>query len=375
MLAILKLLPTRQSAYRRFHSTETAVAIVHNNIVHATNSDQVSALVLLDLSAAFDTVDHGTLLDVLSLRFGITGSVLEWFKSYLTGRTQILTTSADISAVVPLICSVPQGSAVGSLLFIAFTGDIEKTIEVYYVKHDLYADDTQLLSHMCIAEIQYRRAAIENCVLAIQDWCASRCLQLNPAKTEIIWFGSRSNLAKLQKDDLCLKLASIIVNPSETVWDVGVLLDSELTMRPHFAITASTCFSHLRWLRQLRRCADQSTMQRLVSAFVIARLDYCNLAMAGLPTSSLAHLNRVLSAAVRLVAGLGPRDHVTEHSLHWLPIQFRIKFKLCVLMHSAMYGQSPSNIKDVFVPLSDLQGHSLLRSAAGQYDVPFTRTQ
>ena len=88
------------------------------------------------------------------------------------------------------------------------------------------------------------------------------------------------------------------------------------------ARTASTCVFHLRRLRQLSRFADQSTMQRLVSAFVIARLDYCNSVMAGLPASSLAPLNRVLSAAVRLVAGLGPRDHITEHMkrLHWLPI-------------------------------------------------------
>ena len=157
-----------------------------------------------------------------------------------------------------------------------------------------------------------------------------------------------------------------------------MILDTELTMRPHVARTASTCFFHRRRLRQLRRCADQSTMQRLVSAFVIARLDYCNSVMTGLPASSLSPLNRVLSAAVRLVAGLGPRDHVTEHMkrLHWLPIQFRIKFKLCDLMHGEMYGQSPSYIKDVFVPLSDLPGHSRLRSAAaGQHDVPFTRTQ
>ena len=97
-------------------------------------------------------------------------------------------------------------------------------------------------------------------------------------------------------------------------------------------------------------------MQRLVSAFVIARLvGLLQFSMAGLPASSLAPVNSVLSAAVRLVAGLGPRDHVTEHMkrLHWLPKQFRIKFKLC-----------------------DLPGHSRLRSAAAkQYDVPFTRTQ
>ena len=134
-------------------------------------------------------------------------------------------------------------------------------------------------------------------------------------------------------------------------------------------------FFHLRRLRQLRRFTDQSTMQRLVSAFVIARLDYCNSVMAELPASFLAPLNRVLSAAVRLVVGLGPRDHLTDHMkhLHWLPIQFWIKFKLYVLMHGAVYDQSPSYIKDVFVPLSDLPDHSRLRSAAAaQYDVPFT---
>ena len=101
---------------------------------------------LLDLSAACDTVDHGTLLEVLSWRFEITGSVLEWFKSYPTGRTQIVTTSSDTSAAVPLVCSVPQGSVVGPLLFIAHTGDIEETIDIYSLDHDLYADDTQLLS-------------------------------------------------------------------------------------------------------------------------------------------------------------------------------------------------------------------------------------
>ena len=107
-----------------------------------------------------------------------------------------------------------------------------------------------------MAEIQHHRAAIENCVLAIQDWCASRRLQFNSDKTDIIWFGSRSNLTKLHKDDLCLRLGSIVINPFETVRDLGVLLDGELTMRPHISRTASTCFFHLRQLHQFRRFAD-----------------------------------------------------------------------------------------------------------------------
>ena len=104
---LFKLLTARQSVYRRFHSTETAVAIVHSDIVCATDAGQITALVLLDLSAAFDTVDRGILLDVLSFRFGVTDRVFEWFQSYLTGQTQVFCTCSDYSEVTLIACSVP----------------------------------------------------------------------------------------------------------------------------------------------------------------------------------------------------------------------------------------------------------------------------
>ena len=118
-------------------------------------------------------------------------------------------------------------------------------------------------------------------------------------------------------------------------------------------------------------------MQRLISAFDISRLDYCNSTLAGLPVCALESLQCVLHATVRLVAGLGTRDHLRESvkDLHWLPMAHRIKFKLCILMHGAIFGQSPSYIRYLLVPVSEMQGRTSLRSAAGLYDVPFTRTQ
>ena len=108
-------------------------------------------------------------------------------------------------------------------------------------------------------------------------------------------------------------------------------------------------------------------MQRLVSAFVISRLDHCNSTLAGLPVCALEPLQLVLNAAVRLVAGLGPRHHVRESmkDLHWLPIAHRIKFKLCILMHGAIFGQRPSYIRDLLVPVSGMQVRTRPRSAAG----------
>ena len=150
---LFKLLPARQSAYRRFHSTETTVAIVHNDIVRATNAGQITAFVLLDLSAAFDTVDQGVLLDVLSSRFGVTDRIFEWFQSYLTGRTHVFCTDSDYSEVTSITCSVPQGSVAGPLLFIVYTDDLEDTISSFAFNHHMYADDMQLLAHMSLKNV------------------------------------------------------------------------------------------------------------------------------------------------------------------------------------------------------------------------------
>ena len=118
-------------------------------------------------------------------------------------------------------------------------------------------------------------------------------------------------------------------------------------------------------------------MQLLVSVFVLSRLDYCNAVLAGLPSSSLAPLQHVLYAAVRLVTGVGSRDHITETmmELHWLPIGYRVKFKLCLIIHAAVSGQCPDYIREVVMPLAMLPERNRLRAAVnGLYVVPRTRT-
>ena len=103
-----------------------------------------------------------------------------------------------------IACSVPRGSVARPLLFIAYTEDLEDTINIFTFNHHMYADDTQLLAHMSLKDVQYVRSVLERCILAIQVWCSSRRLQLNLDKTEVIWFGSKNNLMKLQKEDITL---------------------------------------------------------------------------------------------------------------------------------------------------------------------------
>ena len=121
----------------------------------------VLLLVLLDMSAAFDTVDHEILHNILDRRSGVQSNALAWFSSYLTsyltGRTQSVCVSASISDPATLKCGVPQGSALGPVEFIVYTEELQDTIDVDY---HLYADDIQLLARMQVADVDAKREAM-----------------------------------------------------------------------------------------------------------------------------------------------------------------------------------------------------------------------
>jgi len=138
-----RLLPDLQSAYRAYHSTETAVLKVLADILRALDTGDVAVLTLLDLSAAFDTVDHATLLRRLEVSYGLQGHVLGWCQSYLDGRTQYVRRGTDFSTVTLLLNGVPQGSVLGPILFVLYTADM-RLVDKYQLRPHLYADDTQI---------------------------------------------------------------------------------------------------------------------------------------------------------------------------------------------------------------------------------------
>ena len=190
---------------------------------------------------------------------------------------------------------------------------------------------------------------MKDCIIAVSNWCASKRLQLNAKKTEVLWFGSVAGLRKVDAADKRLTIGTDVIQPVEVVRDLGVYFDSHLTMKAHVARVARTCFYHLRRLRSIRCSLGRDVTARLVSALVISLLDYCNSVLAHLPASTLAPLQRVINAAARMVVDLGPRDHVTPalYELHWLPIAERIKFKLCLLVHHSINGRAPSYLTEV----------------------------
>ena len=161
------LLPVYQSAYRHHHSTETALLKVVNDMLLNMDEQRVTLLLLLDLSAAFDTVDHGTLLRRLKNSFGIQGKVLSWFQSYLSGRSQVISVHSALSRRFNLDCGVPQGSCLGPLLFTLYTSRLFQIVQAHLPYVHCFADDTQLYISFCpndaINELSSLNA-MESCV-------------------------------------------------------------------------------------------------------------------------------------------------------------------------------------------------------------------
>jgi len=140
------LLNPHQSAYCKHHSTETALAYIHDRLISAVGSHKISCLCLLDLSAAFDTIDHDILITLVSSQFVIHGSVLNWFKSCLSSRSFCVKCSISLSSSCTFSCGVPQAFVLGLILFIMYTTPLSTLISSQSLNHHLYADDTHLIS-------------------------------------------------------------------------------------------------------------------------------------------------------------------------------------------------------------------------------------
>ena len=133
-----------QSAYRTSHSTEMALLRVQSDILLALDRKEAVFLVLLDLSSAFDTIDHALLLETLETHFGISRQALSWFRSYLTDRFQTVRTDGPFSHKQKLDCGVPQGSVLGSQLFTLYSSPVTDIARQHNLGVQLYADDSQL---------------------------------------------------------------------------------------------------------------------------------------------------------------------------------------------------------------------------------------
>ena len=188
------LLPDYQSAYRKYYSCETSLVKLVSDILWAMEKQLVTVVVILDLSAAFTTVDHDLLLEVLEKQYGIVGTVRQWYTSYLKPRTFKVSIRETTSQPRQLDYSVPQGSVQGAFLFIAYPSTLDLVVQPSGLELNGFADDHSICTTFKPSKLDHKEeldtiTTIESTMLDIKSWMDQVHLKLNESKMEFIYFG------------------------------------------------------------------------------------------------------------------------------------------------------------------------------------------
>ena len=256
-----------QSAYRAYHSMETALLKVKTDVIRALEDQEVACLILLNLSAAFNTIDHNILLRRLETRFAVTDIALNWLRSYLNNRTQAVTVGYPLLegsrlAFVQLISGIPQGSILGPILFTIYTAPIGNLCRKNHIEFHLYADDTQLYLSFKPSILNSKLdciTRINNCINEINVWMTQNLLKLNSNKTEFILFGTRHQLSKV--GDINIQIGSDTIKPVNHVRNLGFVMDKLLKHGPHINKITSSCYCTLRNIAKIRPSLDNKSAQ------------------------------------------------------------------------------------------------------------------
>ena len=259
----------------------------------------MTSLVTADTSKAFDSVEHGRLLDKL----GWYGIDQRWFAAWLSGRTQAVAGATDVQDVTH---GIVQGSILGPILLIIFTSDLPQHLP--NCKLVSYADDCQFFDADSPSEVETLKSRVENTLSTVLTWCTQNRLKINPSKTEMLVIKSRrqasdTNFSVLFGDDE--------ISPSDSVKILGVTVDSHLSWDSHVGIVVQRCNVILIGLARLQHKLPKCTRQLLVESLVFPHIRYCLTVWGSCSASLKARVQKVINFGARIVSGLGRRDHVT----------------------------------------------------------------
>ena len=338
--------PDEQSAYKELYSTETTICSVVNDLLNIMDDGKCAILILLDLSAAFDTVVHDHLIaDLCSI--GVTDHALEYIKDYLSNRKYCVRIGTSTSSYALLDRGVPQGSVLGPILFNIYTIGLTKVLRALGVGFKMYADDTQF--YFSITNVATTSDKLTTIMSSIKQWMSRKQLKLNIDKTQYMLIGKKHDLRNLNNTQLLVDGSPIEL--VDSVKDLGIKVDSCLSFSSQISNIVKQTAYHLRNIAFIRKYLDEESMKKLTYNCVISRIDYCNSIYYKLPNYQLRKLQNMLNRAARLVRGTPRRDHISPVliDLHWLPIKARIVYKICTLAFNALRTNRPAYLRQLLV--------------------------
>ena len=364
-LAHCHLLSSSQYAYRTGHSTEDALVDAVEWMTRRVDDGEVVAVSSVDLSRAFDSVDHDVLLTKLCW-YGIDP---DWFRSYLAGRRQVVRGG---SLSLPLSHGVPQGSLVGPILFSIFTNDLPS-----YLPHGRlvsYADDTQLLDSARPKNLTVLKARYEETLRAVLSFFTSNSFKMNPSKTTLLLVGTTSNLKKTSS--FHLNLPDHVLTPSPFVKMLGVTLDPTLSWEKHTSNVAKKCNSILLCLYKIRHHLSPDILNLLIQCHAFPHILYCLSVWGGAAACHLHRVQKVVNFGARVVSGVRKYDHIspTLAALGWSGVRELVARRDSIGVHRALRDpQAPVAVRSLFVPRAAVSQRSTRSTEAGALELPAFR--
>ena len=234
------LLPITQSAYRRHHSTESALTGMYSDIITNMDNHLHTIVISLDLSSAFDSIDHGLLLEEL-FSIGIRDHALRTIESYLTERTVAVAINDTLSEPLPLRFGVPQGSVLGPLLFTLYTRRLSILLKDLGLEHHIYADDTQLYCSFNDDQVEATKERLITALQSIKGWMTGMKLKLNFSKTNAIIFSPKHKRDSMKARFGNILLDGVTIKPTTEVKILGVIFDSALSFGPQIDSVVRSC--------------------------------------------------------------------------------------------------------------------------------------
>ena len=307
-------------------------------------------LTMLDLSAAFDTLDHDILIQRLSFTFGLSDNVLNWFKSYLCDRQQKIKIENYYSDDLSILFGIPQGSVLGPLLFTMYMYPSSNVINSEKYGYHLYADDTQLYCSFKPSLIDDAMSNVQNLTHDVNNWMVVNKLKMNCDKTEIMLCGTNSKLKNIDVDSVVI--CNDLISFSNNVKNLGFFIDQNFNLNLHVSNLRKKCYFEIRKISHLRPFIDEKSTIQLIISLVISKLDYCNCLFYNMSKENFQKLQAVQNHCARLVKKAPKRSSATSllKELHWLPINFRVSYKVALFVFKCLNDESfPSYLKDLII--------------------------
>ena len=370
-----------QFGYKRHHSCETFLLKLIDDILVTVDSKLGVVVLIIDLSAAFDTVDHTVLLHILQSKFHIVGSALSWLKSFLSGRTQRVKIGDSLSSPLTILYGVPQGSILGPLLFNLYCSSLSEAFSQAGFASMGYADDNLgLRVFPAFSKLSTLFSDVPTCLSSISKWTSTHFLKLNTTKTNVMVFGSKSFKQSVNLSG-CLNSTGSLIPLSPSTKLLGAHLEDTLSFDLHVSKTVSSSFIILKNVRSIRKLLTADATATLIHSIITSKLDQCNSLLFNVSLANLAKLQRLQNFALRTVLNLHPRSHISQHfqELHWLTVEQRIYFKILTITFKCIHCLAPSPLAvkvqlssplDMLLDSSQFYPTSALGRRAFSYSAP-----